>query len=54
MVQRGEQRGERVAAGELVDPVGADEEQRVRAELTAEGAQQVEGVRVGPVQVVEH
>ena len=52
--QRRQEVGEGVAPGQLVGPVGGDQQQWEGGQLPGEEAQQVEAGRIGPVQVLQH
>ena len=52
--QRRQELGEGVAPGQLVGPVGGDEEERERCQLAGEVAQQIKARGIGPVKVFQH
>lgn len=49
-----EQRGERMAGGDLVMPIGHDHEHGGRLDAPREIAERVQGRFIGPVQILEH
>ena len=53
-LQLGHQRAERMAAVQLVEPVGGDDEQALVAEAAREVGEERASGAVGPVQVLEH